>query len=552
MSRARKGLCARARAGRRFVALTLAGVLSSACARNTPAVAGAAATGPTTSDGGAMTARDAAPTADPRTKSASGVFVQLFEWRWTDVAKECALYLGPQGFAAVQVSPPSEHAVLSGFPWYERYQTVGYELDKSRSGTKAEFVAMVQACAAAGVDVYVDAVINHTTGQISGTGSNGTVFQKYAYPGLYAASDFHQPTCQIAPADYTTSALHVQTCELEGLADLDTGADSVRTTLAGYLSALVGVGVRGFRIDSAKHISPTDLDAILTQAAAATGSLPTPFYFFEVTDPGGEAVVPSDYYDVGKASGILPSVTEFLYGGIGDRFLNNSGLTLSDLKTFGPDSWNLIPSDRAIAFTNNHDTQRAAAIFYQDEPYYDLANVFMLAWPYGYPSIMSGFAFDRSTQGVERGPPADGQGNTMPVYAAGSDVPACAPPESLASAPVGSWTCEHRVPSVAGMVSFRKATAGAPSVTDWWDDGSNQIAFGRGKLGFVVINRETAPLTRTFQTELAGGEYCDVVGGSLVSGSCTGAKIAVGPDGAAPITVPANGAVAIHVGATLP
>jgi alpha-amylase len=496
---------------------------------------------------------------DPRARSSAGAFVQLFEWTWPDIAKECTNYLGPKGFAAVQVSPPSEHALLGGFPWYERYQTVGYGLDRSRSGTKAEFVAMVQACSAAGVDVYVDAVINHTTNQIGGTGSNGTAYQKYAYPGLYTATDFHQPTCQIMPADYTTSALHVQRCELDSLADLDTGAAHVRTTLASYLAALVEIGVHGFRIDSAKHISPADLDAIVTAVAEATPSFPTPFYFFEVVDPGGEVVVPSDYYGVGNASGVLPSVTEFLYGGIGgvggigDRFLNHSGLTLANLKAFGPGTWGLAPSDRAIAFMLNHDTQRASAIFYQDEPYYDLANIFMLAWPYGYPSIMSGYSFDSTSQvGKGHGPPSDAQGNTTPVYARGSEVPNCVAPGSLASAPSGQWTCEHRVPSIAGMIGFRKAAAAVPRVTDWWDDGSNRIAFGRGNLAFVVINREPSPLVQTFQTELAAGAYCDVVGGGLEAGACTGTTVAVDSSGAAAITVPPNGAVAIHAAAMVP
>jgi alpha-amylase len=535
-----------------LVALAAASGMLFACGTHDTSAAASTDDGGTV-DGGGTTEDGGGTTPDPRAKSVAGAFVQLFEWPWPDISKECQLYLGPKGFAAVQVSPPSEHAVLPGFPWYERYQTVGYGLDRSRSGTRAEFVAMVQACTAAGVDVYVDAVINHTTSQLGGTGSNGTVFQKYDYPGLYAPTDFHQPTCQIAPSDYTTSALHVQTCELEDLADLDTGADHVRATLAGYLSALVEMGVRGFRIDSAKHISPADLDAIVTAVAAATPTFPTPFYLFEVTDPGGEIVVPSDYFGTGNASGVFASVTEFRYGGLGDRFRTDSTLTLSNLKTFGPDAWGLIPSDRAIAFTNNHDTQRATALFYQDEPYYDLANVFMLAWPYGYPSIMSGYAFDRSTQaGQDRGPPSDGQGNTTPVYPPGSTVPTCVTPASLGSAPVGSWTCEHRVPSIAGMVAFRAATAGVAAVTDWWDDGSNLIAFGRGNLGFVVINRESQPVTRSFQTELPAGRYCDVVAGDLVGASCSGATIAVGSDGGAVITAPASGAVAIHARAMVP
>jgi alpha-amylase len=494
---------------------------------------------------------EAAVGSSPANKAVGGVFVQLFEWTWPDVARECREFLGPKGFAAVQVSPPSEHAILGGFPWWQRYQTVGYELDRSRSGTKAEFVDMVDTCAAAGVDVYVDAVINHTTAQANGTGSNGTSFQKYAYPGLYTANDFHQPPCQIMPSDYTTSALHVQTCELDGLADLNTGADDVRTTLANYLIALIEIGVRGFRIDAAKHISPTDLDAILTKVADGAKAFPTPYYFFEVIDPGGEAVQPTDYFAVGAARGVVPSFAEFKYAGMDDRFLNNAGLTLANLKDFGSPAWGLLPGGRAVVFTNNHDTQRATAIFYQDAPYFDLANIFMLAWPYGYPSIMSGYAFDRSTQhGRDQGPPSDAQGHTTSVYAADAGVPSCA--SVPASAAVGTWTCEHRVRSAANMVAFRKATASATTVTDWWDDQSNQIAFGRGDRGFVIINRENAVLARRFQTHLKAGRYCDIAGGDFRGGTCTGTVVAIDTSGAADITVPAYGAVAIHAEAMLP
>ena len=44
---------------------------------------------------------NAQPSSDPRT-----VFVHLFEWKWTDIAKECETHLGPKGYAAVQISPP--------------------------------------------------------------------------------------------------------------------------------------------------------------------------------------------------------------------------------------------------------------------------------------------------------------------------------------------------------------------------------------------------------------------------------------------------------------
>lgn len=41
--------------------------------------------------------------------SQAGTIVQLFEWSWRDVALECTSFLGPTGYAAVQVSPPNEH-----------------------------------------------------------------------------------------------------------------------------------------------------------------------------------------------------------------------------------------------------------------------------------------------------------------------------------------------------------------------------------------------------------------------------------------------------------
>ena len=119
------------------------------------------------------------------------VFVHLFEWKWSDIAQECENFLGPKGFSAVQVSPPNEHRLIAGYPWYQRYQPVSYQIE-SRSGSRAEFADMVSRCNAAGVDIYVDAVINHMSGvDPSGVGINGSTFSYYDYPGTYANWDFH-------------------------------------------------------------------------------------------------------------------------------------------------------------------------------------------------------------------------------------------------------------------------------------------------------------------------------------------------------------------------
>jgi len=67
------------------------------------------------------------------------VLVHLFEWKWTDVARECTTVLGPKGYGGVQVSPPQEHVVLPdrGYPWWQRYQPISYQLT-TRSGSRQQ------------------------------------------------------------------------------------------------------------------------------------------------------------------------------------------------------------------------------------------------------------------------------------------------------------------------------------------------------------------------------------------------------------------------------
>lgn len=51
------------------------------------------------------------------------LMVHLFEWKWTDIAKECENFLQHYGYGAVQVSPPMEHldAVQNNNkPWWIR------------------------------------------------------------------------------------------------------------------------------------------------------------------------------------------------------------------------------------------------------------------------------------------------------------------------------------------------------------------------------------------------------------------------------------------------
>lgn len=76
--------------------------------------------------------------------------VQLFEWKWNDIAIECESFLAPRGFGGVQVSPPNENVIVAQRPWFERYQPISYKLI-TRSGDESEFLDMTKRCNAVGV-----------------------------------------------------------------------------------------------------------------------------------------------------------------------------------------------------------------------------------------------------------------------------------------------------------------------------------------------------------------------------------------------------------------
>lgn len=455
----------------------------------------------------------------PTGRAAAGdVSVQLFEWAWADVARECELFLGPMGYSAVLVSPPQEH--ISGSAWWTRYQPVSYSIANSRSGTRAQFVDMVQRCAARNVNVYVDAVINHMSGG-SGTGSNGTVFTKYSYPGTFGAADFH-PACAI---NDWTSPVQVQDCELLGLSDLNTGSVLVQQRIVTYLQDLVRIGVRGFRVDAAKHIQPVELDSIVTKLARAVGVAgdPKPYVFLEVIDNGDAGVRASDYYGLGYRGSSGSDISEFRYRGIRAKFQGNSGNNVAQLSGFSEALWGLMPSDKALVFLENHDTQRSGGTTWDEWRVQRLEYVFMLAEPYGYPMVMSSYAFDPLTPSSRDAGPPPGNGS-----AAGQDCYF-----SIKDTPDGQWVCEHRDPLFAAMNRFRRATAGLPRLSNF-SEGQWLVAFSRGTIGWVGINLG-AGRAGPIQTSLAAGVYCDLLTGGKVGGACVGQSVTVDANGVASV-----------------
>lgn len=505
--------------------------------------------------GGCQVAAQLPPTGSGRQVADSrSVIVQLFEWRWSDVAQECEYWLGPNGYGAVQISPPHEHRVIDEgairSPWYQRYQPVSYKLS-SRSGTQDELADMVSRCHAAGVKIYADVVLNHMASHGAGKGIGGSDFDtaKFSYAGVpYTRTDFNEP-CAIEPSDYSEEPWRVQHCQLLGQQDLDTGSETVQAAIAAAMNELLALGVAGFRIDAAQHIPAEHLAKILRRLRPLNTTFHTnggrPFIYQDIPNKGAESIQAKNYFANG-------AVTEFRYGrNLGEQIRHGQ---LKNLVLFG-EAWGLMPSHKAVVFTDNHKTQRSGdrniITFYDPADggaRYRLANIFMLAWPYGMPKVMSSYNWPRE-QGTIVGPPADEQGQTLP---ANCD---------------DGWVCEHRWPDIANMVEFHNVTQGVASVNHWWDNGNNQIAFARDNRGFVAINNENTVLNETLMTGLPEGVYCNVLGAPTPNAvnspdesdatdenglaSCTYGEIEVDALGNALIEVPPYRALALHIGARL-
>ncbi|XP_013862942.1 alpha-amylase 1 [Austrofundulus limnaeus] len=478
---------------------------------------------------------------NPHIKHGRTSIVHLFEWRWADIAEECERFLGPNGFGGVQISPPNEHILKESpwRPWWQRYQPISYKLC-SRSGSEDELRDMITRCNNVGVNVYVDAVINHMARGDGGEGTHsscGSWFSVYTqdFPSVpYSSLDFNDNKCYTASGNIEnySDPNQVRDCRLDRLLDLALEKDYVRGKVADYMNNLIDMGVAGFRVDACKHMWPGDLDIVfgslknLNTMWFASGS--RPFIFQEVIDLGGEPISSKEYYHLGR-------VTEFKYGAkLGTVFRKWNGEKLSYTKNWG-EGWGFMPDGNALVFIDNHDNQRghgaggASIISFWDARLHKMAVGYMLAHPYGQTRVMSSYKWDRNfVDGKDQndwiGPPSNSDGSTKPV------------PINPDQTCGDGWVCEHRWRQIKNMVTFRNVVNGQPQA-NWWDNQSNQVAFGRGDRGFIIFNNDDWDLDVTLNTGMPAGTYCDVISGQKEGGGCTGKKIQVGSDGRAHFSI---------------
>ena len=253
------------------------------------------------------------------------VILHAFDWAYQDVADN-AKAIADAGYKAVLVTPPLKSPKQGGCEWYLRYQPQDFRVIDNCDGNKESFVNAIEALKDVGVRTYADIVVNHmanerdaaTTfpgsdtlknydenndywkdqilyGDTDGNGvlDNGFLPDDGNNDGLFGPGDFHVQRC-IGDYNNRNAVIFDRICG----APPDTGLPDLKDTVPGenwvlnqrkqYVQALYDLGVRGFRLDAAKHMPNGAIKYFVPDQVAQNSQI-----FAEIITSGGSTS--SDY-----------------------------------------------------------------------------------------------------------------------------------------------------------------------------------------------------------------------------------------------------------------
>lgn len=386
--------------------------------------------------------------------------LHAFNWRYADVEARAAA-IQSAGYKAVLVAPAYKSA---GSQWWARYQPQDYRVVHHPLGDTQAFKNMVNALKARGIHVYADILMNHMANE-SGQrpdlnypgasvlglyGGNAAYYSGIRLFGnlgsdFLGAGDFGETRCV---ADYN-DVWQVQNWRLcggggdVGLPDLK-GSSYVIGQQQEYLRQLKTIGVKGFRIDAAKHMPMSHINGVLT------ADIKSGVYVFGEIITGAGAGAGSLEYDrflqpylqnTDHAAYDFPLQTS-----IRNAFsLSGSMSNLVDPGAYGQ----ALAGSRALTFTVTHDIPNNSGFRYalMDPTDETLAYAYLFGRNGGKPMVYS----DNNESGDNR------------------------------------WVNAYNRNDIKGMIRFHNAVQG--NDMQMLSHGSCHIVFRRGSLGIVGINK---------------------------------------------------------------
>lgn len=332
--------------------------------------------------------------------ASADVILHAFNWTYDDVASK-AQEIANLGYKKVLVSPAYKS---TGSAWWARYQPQDYRVIDNPLGDTNDFKAMVNALKAKGVDVYADIVFNHMANESAirsdlnypGTtilnqySASSTYYNSNKLFGdlstnLFGSGDFHPAGCITNWNDPG----HVQYWRLcggggdTGLPDLDSNSWVIAQQKA-YLQTLKNYGVKGFRVDAAKHMTNYHINAVFDSGIKSGVHV-----FGEIITSGGAGNTEYDNFLAPYLSSTGHNAYDFpLFASIRSAFSYSGSMNqLVDPAAYGQ----ALPASKAVTFTVTHDIPLNDGFRYQimnatDET---LANAYILGRDGGTPMMYS-------------------------------------------------------------------------------------------------------------------------------------------------------------------
>ncbi len=334
------------------------------------------------------------------------VILHAFNWQYDEVANK-ASEIAALGYKKVLVSPAYKS---TGDQWWARYQPQDYRVIDNPLGDTQDFAQMVQALNAQGVETYADIVFNHMANEAykrSDLNYPGTdILNQYAANmayysgitlfgdvsnGLFGGGDFHGtndpngPQC-ISNYSDVGDVQYNRLCGAPpdpGLPDLD-ASNWVTEQQKSYLSALKQLGVTGFRVDAAKHMTNYHINQVFDAEIKNNTHI-----FGEIITTGGAGSAEYDNFLAPYLSQTGHAAYDFpLFSQIRSAFsLSGSMNALVDPSAYGQ----ALPGGKAITFSVTHDIPLNDGFRYQllDPTDEYLANAFILGRDGGVPLLYS-------------------------------------------------------------------------------------------------------------------------------------------------------------------
>ncbi|MGF1758575.1 alpha-amylase [Photobacterium sagamiensis] len=418
---------------------------------------------------------------------ATNVILHAFDWPYSKVTRN-AKAIANAGYKAVLVSPPyKSYRSDDGTPWWQRYQPQDYRVIDNQLGNTTDFKLMVNALKMHEIHTYADIVFNHMANEsaqrtdlnypskktLSEYSDNEEYFESIKIFGdlsqpLFTECDF----VNAFPIKNWKDPWQVQHGRISngvkdaGLPTLKNNKNVIKQQKS-YLRALKQLGIKGFRIDAAKHMTLEHIRQIWDDDISEGVHI-----FGEIITDGGATKQEYELFLKPYLANTQLGAYDFpLFHTVSDVFNHNASMA----SLINPYSVGYaLANDRAITFAITHDIPNNDVFLDQvmSEENERLAYCYVMGRDGGVPLIYT----DLDTSGIK----------------------------NKAGQP--RWYDSWRDPILVNMIHFHNLMHGLPmEITQHSDD---LLVFTRGLKGLVVINKGNKPVS----IDLPEGHYCDVVG----------------------------------------